>query len=328
MEPSDEELVKRLAAGDADALGPLHGRYAPIVFSLAARSLGPTGAEEVVQEVFVALWKKAGTFDPARGPFRPWFLRIAHLRILNELRHRRRHPEGAEPTLDEAGDATPEPDQLVWEEYRRVAIQRAVDSLPPAQRQVLRLAFFEELSHTQVADFLGLPLGTAKTRIRAALQRLQARLAPLLAMLALAAVALLGLRTLRLSTSFRLDERALRMVTSSDTELLRMVAQPGVAEAVHGTYRGRAGSGLAVVTLSNFPPAAAGKFYQAWALQGGRWTSLGTARPNAEGKALLIAEDPALAQRPEGLEVTIESALGAPQPSGEPLIAWRPAPVP
>jgi RNA polymerase sigma-70 factor, ECF subfamily len=134
MESSDEELVRALADGKAEALGPLHKRYAPLIFSLASRSLGPAGAEEVVQEVFVALWSKAGTFDPARGPFRPWFLRIAHLRILNELRHRRRHPEGAaEPAFEEPGDAATEPDQLVWEEYRRVAIQRAVDSLPPGR---------------------------------------------------------------------------------------------------------------------------------------------------------------------------------------------------
>jgi len=326
MEPSDEDLVKELVAGRAEALGPLHRRYAPLIFSLASRSLGQSGAEEVVQEAFTTLWSKASTFDPARGPFRPWFLRIAHLRILNELRHRRRHPEGAaEPVFEETGDAAG-PDQLVWEQYRRQAIQRAVDSLPPAQRQVLRLAFFEELSHAQVASFLGLPLGTAKTRIRAALQRLQSRLAPLIALLALAIVALLGLRMLRLSSSFGLDERALRMVTSSDTEVLRMVAQPGVAEATHGTYRGRPGSDLAVVTLSNFPPPAGGRIYQAWAMSENRWIPLGVARPNAEGRALMIAEDPGLARRPDGLEVTLEPAAGSLQPTGEPLIVWRPAP--
>jgi Anti-sigma-K factor rskA len=118
------------------------------------------------------------------------------------------------------------------------------------------------------------------------------------------------------------------MVTSSDTEVLRLVAQPGVAEAIHGTYRGRPGSELAVVTLSHFPPPVAGRSYQVWALREGRWISLGTARPNAEGRALLIAEDPGLTVRPEGLEVTIESAPGSTQPSSEPLIAWRPAPTP
>ena len=83
---SDEELMSQLAAGRQDALGPLHGRYASLVFNLAAQSIDRATAEEIVQDVFVAVWRKAGSFDPARGSFRAWVLRIAHHRVLNELR--------------------------------------------------------------------------------------------------------------------------------------------------------------------------------------------------------------------------------------------------
>jgi RNA polymerase sigma-70 factor (ECF subfamily) len=89
---SDEELMGQLAAGRQEALGPLHGRYATLVFNLAARTLDRATADEVVQDVFVAVWRKAGTFDPARGSFRAWVLQIAHFRVINELRQRGRHP--------------------------------------------------------------------------------------------------------------------------------------------------------------------------------------------------------------------------------------------
>src|SRR5690348_7679937 len=88
----DEELMRELAAGREEALAPLHRRYAALVFNLAAQSLDRSAAEEIVQDVFVAVWKSATTYDPARGPVRPWLLQIAHLRVLNELRRRGRRP--------------------------------------------------------------------------------------------------------------------------------------------------------------------------------------------------------------------------------------------
>src|ERR671932_132368 len=86
----DEELMRLLAGGRQEALGPLYSRYAPLIFGMAAQSLDRSGAEEIVQEVFLAVWRQAATFDPALGPFRPWVLQIAHFRILNELRRRGR----------------------------------------------------------------------------------------------------------------------------------------------------------------------------------------------------------------------------------------------
>src|ERR671934_1052871 len=88
----DERLVARLAAGEHWALGPLYSRHADFVFNVAAQSLDRAAAEEIVQEVFLTVWRGAATFDGAKGPFRPWLLRLAHWRILNELRRRRRLP--------------------------------------------------------------------------------------------------------------------------------------------------------------------------------------------------------------------------------------------
>ena len=86
---SDEELMGQLAAGRQEALGPLHGRYATMVFNLAARTLDRATAEEVVQDVFVAVWRKAGTFDPARGTFRAWVFAIARNTAIDRLRKKK-----------------------------------------------------------------------------------------------------------------------------------------------------------------------------------------------------------------------------------------------
>src|SRR3954447_13246714 len=88
QERTDEELMQQLAAGAQEALGPLYSRYARLIFHLAVRSLNRPAAEEIVQDVFLAVWCGAATFDPARGAFRPWVLQITHFRILNELRRR------------------------------------------------------------------------------------------------------------------------------------------------------------------------------------------------------------------------------------------------
>ena len=90
---SDEERMRDLAQGKAEALQPLFARYAPLVFHIASQSLGSAAAEDIVQDVFFSLWHKADTFDPRKGSFRPWLLQIAHYRVLNELRaHSRRPP--------------------------------------------------------------------------------------------------------------------------------------------------------------------------------------------------------------------------------------------
>src|SRR5258707_7420414 len=242
-EANDEELLFALAAGDDTALGPLYRRYVPTVFKIAAESLGRDAAEDIVQEVFASVWKNAERFDPARGSVRPWIVQIARSRVLNELRRRSRKRESGDErdasALQELPDGASPPDQVVWEEYRRSAIQKAIGSLAPPQRQALSLAFFEDLTHEQVAETLKVPLGTTKTRIRSGIQQLRIALAAMAAVL----VAVVATRFAFQYTSERAretrGEAVLRMVIASDTQELRLVATPDATSAAHGHYRTR-----------------------------------------------------------------------------------------
>jgi RNA polymerase sigma-70 factor (ECF subfamily) len=202
-------------------------------------------------------------------------------------------------------------------------LRRALEELPPPQRQALGLAFFEQLSHDEIASALKLPLGTAKSRIRAGLRSLRLRLAPLIAMLAgIAILAVFATRFFSGRAELARDERALTMLTSSDSEALRLTAPGDPQSSIHGVFRHRPGAPIAVFTLSNFPPAPAGRVYRAWALRGGSWIPLGDARPDASGHARQIAEHSALASRPDRLEVTLEPETGGTTPSGPIVIAW------
>ncbi len=328
IDPSlgDDELMRLVADGRAEAIGPLHGRYAPRIFSLAVQTLDRAAAEEIVQDVFVAVWRKSATFDPARGTFRAWVMRIAHLRVLNELRRRDRRPKVAHDPeglhLATLPDPGPDLVEVDWREFRRSTVREAVRRLPGPQRQALSLAFFEDLSHEQVAASLSLPLGTAKSRIRAAIQSLRDHLGPILAVvLGLAGVLGLLERRHQQEWSDRQD-RAIRMITSSDVVPIRLTAAPGVPADAHGSYRRRIGIEVAVMALSHMPPVSSGRTYQGWALHQGRWISLGTARPGPDGAGLLIAQDPALTVPPEALQVTLEPQRGSLSPTGPVLIAW------
>lgn len=328
MEATDEQLMLDLTSGREDAIGPLYARYAPLVFGMAAQAMDRATAEEIVQDVFLAVWRNASSFDRERGALRPWLLQIAHHRIANELRRRSRRPR-AEPDPDGervAGLADPAPgqDEEASKAHRREILRRALEELPPAQRQALGLAYFEELSHGEIASALGLSLGTAKSRIRAGMARLRGKLAPLAAALLVAGL-LAGL-VVRLREGrdwLERDERALAMLTSSDAVSLRLAAVPGVPAETHARYRFRAGSPIAVLTFSNFPPAAPGETYRAWALLDGRWSLLGGAVPDAGGKARLIAEGPAYAARPQAIEVTRERGPAGEAPEGPAVVKWH-----
>jgi RNA polymerase sigma-70 factor, ECF subfamily len=324
---SDEELMLQLAHGHQEALGPLYSRYGPIIFNIAAHSLDRAAAEEIVQDVFLTVWRNAAVFTPDRGAFRPWVLQIAHFRVLNELRRRSRRPQlESDPDgllVARLPDQGPEPEEVAWRDSLRSTVHAAFEELPPAQRQALDLAFFKDLSHEQVAAKLRIPLGTAKTRIRAGLGKLRGKLAPVMAGLALVGIiATLGVRYQAEQAMRQRDERALSLLTSSTTEVIRLVPAPGEPAAEHGQYRGQAGAHIAVVTLSNFPAAPAGKTYQAWILHKGVWTSLGTAQPDAGGRARLIAESPDLAVLPEAIQVTLEPMGGSRSPTGPVMILW------
>src|SRR5581483_3076379 len=161
-----------------------------------------------------------------------------------ELRRRSRRPRiEADPDgtyLAELHDPMPEPSEAAWQAYRREAVRNAVEALPPPQRQALGLAFFEDLTHEQVASVLNLPLGTAKTRIRDGLQKLRGKLAPLSAVLTVVILALLGVRYRAERLALQRDERALALVTASDAGNIRLAPAPGIPADTHARYRGRA----------------------------------------------------------------------------------------
>ena len=123
---------------------------------------------------------------------------------------------------------------------------------------------------------------------------------------------------------FGRDERALTMLTSSDSQALRLTAAAGVSRETHATYRFRPGGSVAVLTFSNFAPAPAGKTYQAWVFANGRPVSIGTGRPDSSGRARLIAEGTVFGVRPQEVEVTLEPAGGSASPTGPVVVAWRP----
>lgn len=304
--------MARVAAGDRESLRPLHARYAALLFGIAARNLDAAAAEEIVQDAFVQVWRKASTFDPAIGRFRPWLLRIVHARVANEFRTRSRRPasEGADPDAL-VDDANVAPDEAAWLAFRHETMRRAVSALPPAQQQALRLAYFDELTQSEIADFLSVPLGTAKSRIRSALRALQLTLGPLLAIAIIALVAVTAMRAWR-------DERALDMVTSSDLVTRRLGASAGVPSETHGNFRQRPGGGTAILTLSNLPALPAGSRYQAWIRHGERWESMGAVAPDAP---LLVIEGPTVAIPPDALLVTRESSAGGPTQANA-IAAW------
>ena len=314
---NDEELMKQIAQGDSEALQEVHRRYAPLVFHLALQSVGPDSAEEIVQDVFLQVWRKASVFDPQRGHLKPWLLQIAHFRILNELRRRSRRSElQPEDAWDEWPDASSEPQETTWKEFRKTAVREAVDRLPSAQRQALSLAFFEELTHDQVAAALKLPLGTVKTRIRTALLSLRRVLAPLAAIVLLAGIGAVSWH------EYTRTSRALALVSSSHAEENRLAPAPDAPPATHGWYKNRPGVPTAVLLLHLFPKAEAGTVYQGWARLNGRWTSVGTALPDAEGNAVIVAEGSDFAFEPEAVVVTREPWMGSRTPRGPVIVSF------
>src|SRR5262245_56450884 len=279
MEKTDEELLRDLAEGREASIGALYARYAPIMFGMARQAVDRGTAEEIVQDVFLAVWKGASSFDASRGSARAWLLQIAHYRIANALRSRSRRPKTASEAdsdgLADAPDPSADPGEEAWANHRRAILRSALDALPPPQRQALGLAYFEELSHGEVSEVLGLPLGTAKSRIRAGLAGLRRRLAPISAVLAIVLAVALAVRLTSRREELARDDRALVMLTSSDLVALRLTAAEGVSPETHATYRYRPNGTMAVLTLSNFAAAPSGDTYRAWILEPSGWSLLG-----------------------------------------------------
>jgi len=334
VEASDEELMADLAAGRQEAAGPLYSRYAPIVFGIARQSVDRATAEEIVQDVFVAVWKGARSFDAARGTVRGWLLQIAHFRIANELRRRRRRPAASGGEKDEIelahlAETSPAADERLWLDYRSQVLRSALAELPAPQRQALGLSFFDELSHSEISSILGVPIGTAKSRIRLAMGRLRGRLAVVSAAALALVFAIWGYTYSRLQTERAVREqngRAIGVLTSSEAEAIRVPGTPEAPAGAHLTWRSKRGEPLAVVTLSHFPPAAAGTDDRVWASIRGRWVFVGSIAPDSNGHGLLVVEGAPFAFRPDAIEVRRIEKNRPPgrQPEGEPLAIWQP----
>lgn len=166
---SDEALLRRLADGDREALGRAYDRYAGMVNGVALRILRDTAdAEDVVQEVFLQVWRDAARFDPARASPQAWVCMIARSRALDRLRRRRarREDEGGEEIASGTAAAPTSP-------VLTMAMRSALDTLPEDQRRPLELAYYEGLTQVEIAARLAEPLGTVKTRMRTGLMRLR-----------------------------------------------------------------------------------------------------------------------------------------------------------
>jgi RNA polymerase sigma-70 factor (ECF subfamily) len=166
---SDADLIQRAGEGDRGAFEALYRRYARPVFGLALRRLGDRGrAEDAVQETFASVWRSARTYRPERGPGAPWLYAVARNAIVD--RSRARTETAADAPEDPAPDpGPPERAEQSWVAWR---VHRALEELPEREREVIALAYWSGLTQSQVAEFLGIPLGTVKTRTRAALQHL------------------------------------------------------------------------------------------------------------------------------------------------------------
>jgi RNA polymerase sigma-70 factor (ECF subfamily) len=180
---ADEDLVKRVVEGDAEALDCLQKRYRRFLTRLVARQLDLASAEEIVQDVFVAVWQRGRSFDPRRGSFRAWLSQVVRHRVINELRRRsarpRLEPDPEGSTVAGLVDAAPPIVDQVASRERRAAVRGALQVLPEPEREAVALAFLADLTHTEVASALHVPLGTTKTRIRKGLLKLRVELAAL-----------------------------------------------------------------------------------------------------------------------------------------------------
>jgi RNA polymerase sigma-70 factor (ECF subfamily) len=171
------DLVKLAANGDETAFGILYSRLAPALYGMAFRMMNDAKeAEDVLQEGFTYIWRKANTYDPGRSSAFAWAVMIVRNKAIDRLRARQRGEKLREKVISEAGLFAEQVDTSAQEPLsreRRAQVREALQQIAPEQRQAVELAFFSGLTHEQIAECLGAPLGTIKARIRRGLLRLR-----------------------------------------------------------------------------------------------------------------------------------------------------------
>jgi RNA polymerase sigma-70 factor (ECF subfamily) len=179
---ADDVLIARVAQRDKRALEALYDKHAKIALGLAVKILGEqSAAEEIVQEAFWRVWKRASTYNVGRGKFGAWLCGIVHNLAIDELRRRKSQAKSAsigweDDTLTEIADIRADVAESAFQRVTGERVRAALVALPGSQRTVIELAYFDGLTHQEIADKLGEPVGTIHTRARLALQKLREEL--------------------------------------------------------------------------------------------------------------------------------------------------------
>ena len=177
-EVSDASLLRAIQAGEQEAIAALYDRYSGVAYGLAMRITGDgTLAEDVVQDAYVSVWKQAGRFDPERGQVKSWLLTIVHHKAVDAVRRRtnrneRALPEGPEEFIAAHG----RPEEIAEATMDAAAVREAVRAIPDDQRRTIEMAYFEGITHVEIAERMGVPLGTVKSRLRIGLEKMRGSL--------------------------------------------------------------------------------------------------------------------------------------------------------
>lgn len=178
--PPDADVLRRMQAGDADAVGILYDRYGGIAYGLARRMTGDAAAaEDIVQDAFLAAWRYAPRFDLTRGSVRTWLLSIVHHKAVDAVRRHvsrkeSRMPEDAAELFADSGRTDTAAETTLDAEAVRVAVR----AIPDDQRTVIEMAYFAGMTHTAIAEQTGIPVGTVKSRMRLGLEKMREHLRP------------------------------------------------------------------------------------------------------------------------------------------------------
>ena len=173
----DVALIRRMVDADETALGALYDRWVRSLYSLVLHLLkDPDEAEDVVEETFWQAWRKASSYEPSKGAVSTWLLTIGRRKALDRIRAKKRHKEdpiGRDRTFADLPSPALDPSQDMEGSELREHVRAALKELPSEQREVLELGYFNGMSQTEIADATGQPLGTVKTRMRLAMQKLR-----------------------------------------------------------------------------------------------------------------------------------------------------------